>query len=283
MGGEDRSGSASVPAGAASGLIRLWSGSTAAAPPWVVHRLRVDLVCQPGARVRCRVRPADAPRGTSDVTEVRPSHRSDASGDGVTLRLLWPQWQGAGTCRIPGTRAGIPGRRGPPGLRRWLGDSRGGPAGERRSDCGGAGRDGRCGAGAARRRDRGQAGRPHPARRGSELEALIDPALAIHLVSDTGSSHRSTATKKWLAEHSRFVVHHTPVHASCVEPGRSVLLDPHPARRYDAASRLTRRPRRRNARLHRAPQPDRPTVQTGCTTPRRQHDLRSTNFCPAQR
>jgi hypothetical protein len=29
------------------------------------------------------------------VTELQPSHSSDASGDGVTLRLLWPQWQGA--------------------------------------------------------------------------------------------------------------------------------------------------------------------------------------------
>jgi transposase len=47
-----------------------------------------------------------------------------------------------------------------------------------------------------------------------QLEASIDPALAIHLVIDNGSSHRSKATKKWLAEHSRFVVHHTPVHAS---------------------------------------------------------------------
>jgi transposase len=47
-----------------------------------------------------------------------------------------------------------------------------------------------------------------------QLEASIDPALAIHLVIDNGSSQRSKATKKWLAEHSRFVVHHTPVHAS---------------------------------------------------------------------
>ena len=34
---------------------------------------------------------------------------------------------------------------------------------------------------------------------------------------DNGSSHRSKATKEWLAEHSghaRFVVHRTPVHAS---------------------------------------------------------------------
>ena len=46
------------------------------------------------------------------------------------------------------------------------------------------------------------------------LETLIDPELAIHVVLDNGSSHRSKATKKWFAGHPRFVVHHTPVHAS---------------------------------------------------------------------
>jgi transposase len=48
----------------------------------------------------------------------------------------------------------------------------------------------------------------------AQIDAQIDPALTIHLVLDNGSSHRSKATKKWLAEHPRFVVHHTPVHAS---------------------------------------------------------------------
>jgi hypothetical protein len=36
----------------------------------------------------------------------------------------------------------------------------------------------------------------------------------IHLVMDNGSSHVSKATKAWLAEHTRFVVHYTPKHAS---------------------------------------------------------------------
>jgi arginase len=36
----------------------------------------------------------------SDVTQPRPAQGSDAGGDGVTLRLLWPQWQGAGTSSI---------------------------------------------------------------------------------------------------------------------------------------------------------------------------------------
>jgi len=47
-----------------------------------------------------------------------------------------------------------------------------------------------------------------------QIEKSIDPDLAIHVVLDNGSSHRSKATKKWFAEHPRFVVHHTPVHAS---------------------------------------------------------------------
>jgi transposase len=48
----------------------------------------------------------------------------------------------------------------------------------------------------------------------TQIEASIDPALTIHLVLDNGSSHRSKVTKKWLAEHPRFVTHYTPVHAS---------------------------------------------------------------------
>jgi arginase len=34
------------------------------------------------------------------VTEPRSSPSSDPSADGVTLRLLWPQWQGAGTSSV---------------------------------------------------------------------------------------------------------------------------------------------------------------------------------------
>ncbi|MEO6495832.1 MAG: IS630 family transposase [Ilumatobacteraceae bacterium] len=48
----------------------------------------------------------------------------------------------------------------------------------------------------------------------AQIEASIDPELNIHVVLDNGSSHRSKATKKWFVEHPRFVVHHTPVHAS---------------------------------------------------------------------
>jgi transposase len=47
-----------------------------------------------------------------------------------------------------------------------------------------------------------------------KIEESIDPTLTIHVVLDNGSSHRSKATRKWLADHPRFVVHHTPVHAS---------------------------------------------------------------------
>ena len=47
-----------------------------------------------------------------------------------------------------------------------------------------------------------------------QIDSTIDPSLAIHVVMDNGSSHRSKLTKKWLSDHPRFVVHHTPVHAS---------------------------------------------------------------------
>jgi hypothetical protein len=40
------------------------------------------------------------PGGIDDVTELRPSPSSGAGAEGVTLRLLWPQWQGAGTASV---------------------------------------------------------------------------------------------------------------------------------------------------------------------------------------
>jgi transposase len=47
-----------------------------------------------------------------------------------------------------------------------------------------------------------------------EIDQSIEEGLAIHVVMDNGSSHTSKVTKAWLAEHPRFVVHHTPAHAS---------------------------------------------------------------------
>jgi len=47
-----------------------------------------------------------------------------------------------------------------------------------------------------------------------EIDAQVPKRLKIHLVLDNGSSHVSKATKAWLEQHPRFVVHHTPKHAS---------------------------------------------------------------------
>ena len=47
-----------------------------------------------------------------------------------------------------------------------------------------------------------------------EIDRSTRPDLTIHLVLDNGSSHVAKKTKAWLAEHPRFVVHHTPKHAS---------------------------------------------------------------------
>jgi transposase len=48
----------------------------------------------------------------------------------------------------------------------------------------------------------------------TSIDRMIDPRLSIHLIMDNGSSHVAKLTKQWLAEHPRFVAHHTPVHAS---------------------------------------------------------------------
>lgn len=49
-----------------------------------------------------------------------------------------------------------------------------------------------------------------------EIERTVDPALAIHVVLDNGSSHVSKHTKAWFKAHPRWVVHYTPPHASWV-------------------------------------------------------------------
>jgi transposase len=46
------------------------------------------------------------------------------------------------------------------------------------------------------------------------IDQETDPALAVHLILDNGSSHVAKKTKAWLADHPRFHVHHTPKHAS---------------------------------------------------------------------
>lgn len=49
-----------------------------------------------------------------------------------------------------------------------------------------------------------------------DIDRNVAPSLEIHLVMDNGSSHTSKQTRKWLAEHPRFVAHYTPKHASWV-------------------------------------------------------------------
>ncbi|HUF96324.1 MAG TPA: IS630 family transposase [Acidimicrobiia bacterium] len=47
-----------------------------------------------------------------------------------------------------------------------------------------------------------------------DIDRMVDPTLEIHLVMDNGAAHVAKATKAWLADHPRFVAHHTPKHAS---------------------------------------------------------------------
>lgn len=46
------------------------------------------------------------------------------------------------------------------------------------------------------------------------IDADTPDELTVHLVLDNGSSHVARKTKGWLEVHPRFVVHHTPKHAS---------------------------------------------------------------------
>ncbi len=72
-----------------------------------------------------------------------------------------------------------------------------------------------------------------------QIETTIDSELAIHVALDNASSHRSKATNKWFVEHPRFVVHHTPVHASWLNQVESFfsILTRKVLRRGEFASR----------------------------------------------
>jgi transposase len=48
----------------------------------------------------------------------------------------------------------------------------------------------------------------------AQIDQSTPNDLVVHLVLDNGASHIARKTKAWLADHPRFVVHHTPKHAS---------------------------------------------------------------------
>lgn len=48
----------------------------------------------------------------------------------------------------------------------------------------------------------------------AQIDAATPHELTVHLVLDNGASHVAKKTKAWLADHPRFIVHHTPKHAS---------------------------------------------------------------------
>ena len=48
------------------------------------------------------------------------------------------------------------------------------------------------------------------------IERQTDPALAIHVVLDNGSSHTSKTARPWFDTHPRWTVHYTPKHASWI-------------------------------------------------------------------
>ena len=73
----------------------------------------------------------------------------------------------------------------------------------------------------------------------TELAETVDPSKKIRLIIDNGSSHTSKETRTWIAEHPRFTVTYTPVHASwlnMVEIFFSILTR-RMLRRSDFASR----------------------------------------------
>jgi transposase len=47
-----------------------------------------------------------------------------------------------------------------------------------------------------------------------EIDEIVDPNLAVHVVLDNLSAHKSPTVKRWLVRHPRFQFHFTPTYAS---------------------------------------------------------------------
>ncbi|MGQ0678175.1 MAG: IS630 family transposase [Actinomycetota bacterium] len=47
-----------------------------------------------------------------------------------------------------------------------------------------------------------------------QIDRQVDQGIDVHLIMDNGSSHISKTTTAWFEAHPRFLVHHTPKHAS---------------------------------------------------------------------
>lgn len=90
-----------------------------------------------------------------------------------------------------------------------------------------------------------------------EIERTVDPAPAIHVVLDNGSSHVSKYTKAWFAAHPTLVVHYPPPHASWVNQVELFFLDLAAQGHPQQQLRLTRRPHRQAPQLPRRLRPDR--------------------------
>jgi len=47
------------------------------------------------------------------------------------------------------------------------------------------------------------------------IDQQVPDELAVHLVLDNSSTHKTPAIRRWLLAHPRFVLHFTPTSASC--------------------------------------------------------------------
>ena len=48
----------------------------------------------------------------------------------------------------------------------------------------------------------------------ARIDAAVPPGLAVHLVLDNSSTHKTPAIRRWLVAHPRFVLHVTPTSSS---------------------------------------------------------------------
>ena len=90
------------------------------------------------------------------------------------------------------------------------------------------------------------------------IDESVPAGLAVHVVLDNSSTHKTPAIREWLLKHPRFTFHFTPTSSSWDEPRRAMVRRAHEQDAQTLRTQIDRcthcRPERLDHRLERQPQ-----------------------------
>ena len=62
----------------------------------------------------------------------------------------------------------------------------------------------------------------------AKIDSEVPEHLDVHLICDNYGTHKSPAIKRWLEQHPRFQMHHTPTYSSWINQVEQLVRVPHP-------------------------------------------------------